>query len=321
MSKDVELFEKERLNGGSPVKDSLAHAENPQNPELCEEKKRTVGNKIFDWGVYSAVAFIGVTAVGLVITHEAKYGKLKAFDWLRKGEEKGSKVLSEKVFGKLMKGKPQEHIDQWSRDSTMFAFLATGGTLLMPIIKYMEDNRQKLASKIDNMLGTTPPDPDLVAKEPKQSWLSVMSGRAASVAVSYSAFATMGPKNADKASRFLGGKVEKAIMKAVPTADATKVGRFSHLVAFDAIFTAFTAAVTYAAARIVAKKHDKTYHKECEPLENPPAEIAPAIAEQPPARPFTERVESRKKMALDRAESFVDNLAMSQSSKGAQAAL
>ncbi len=54
------------LDDGSTVRDGPARAENQPNSLDCQERDRTLGNKIFDWGVYSTVAFAGATALCLM---------------------------------------------------------------------------------------------------------------------------------------------------------------------------------------------------------------------------------------------------------------
>ncbi len=307
------------VNGGLTIRDIPARAESQPNNLDCQEKNRTLGNKIFDWGVYSSVAFAGVTAVSLLVAHQAKSGSLKSFEWLRTGYKNISKGLSTHIFEKILNGRPREDIEQWANDTTMYGMLAAGGTTLMPVIKYMEDNRQKLAAKIDNALGSTQPYPKLIEQEPKQSWLSVMSGRATSIAVSFSAFLLMGPKISEAASAWTGKKLTNSVVSVAPNVNIEKTGKLAKLLAFDAIFTAITAAVTYVASRTVAKKHDKTYHENCE---QPAAQAFVMESEMLPlTRSYAETIEPHEKSVFKKSDSFRDAVANAQANQTAQVSL
>ena len=148
----------------------------------------------------------------------------------------------------------------------MFATLGTGGSLLMAPLKWMEDNRQKNAARIDHALGTTPPDPETIAQEPKQTWKSVMSGRLLSWGTSYGAFLAMGPKLTGTISNWFGEKASEGFMKMKPNANPATVRRWADIAAFDALFTVITAGITYLYSRHVAKEDDKgTTQREAHP--------------------------------------------------------
>ena len=57
----------------------------PQNDTPEEHhKRRTVGNKIYDWGIYTTFAWAGVAGLSLLSAHEAMHGNNPNFNWLRK---------------------------------------------------------------------------------------------------------------------------------------------------------------------------------------------------------------------------------------------
>jgi hypothetical protein len=223
------------------------------------KKRRTFGNKLFDWLVYPSIAWLGNSALGVYITHETGKGnEFAAFKWIRQANDKFYEKFNQSVESGIMKNvikdKSPENIKAWAGGISTYFLLSLGGTLLMWPIKAMEDNRKKLAAKLDNTFGTTPPDQKEIEKEPKQSWFSVLSGRVLSVSIGFAAFLAMTPKNADKASKWFGEKVTSGLSKVFKNADKKNMREWMDIAAFDIVFTSITAAVTYMFSRFVAKK-------------------------------------------------------------------
>ncbi len=264
-----------------------------------KHKHRTTGNWIYDVFVYGSTAWVGVAVVSALSAHEAIHGHAPSFNWLRSLKTTVSEGLKSKLSNGLMKNKPKETIDAFANDSAMFLMLGLGGTTLMGPLKWMEDNRQKNAACIDKIIGTTPPDPELIAKEPKQSWNSVLTGRMVSWGSSYLAYLGMGTKLTSHISKGFGEAAAKAWMTAVPHANPLKVRRWADIAAFDATFTAITASATYGISRFVARKNDKEIQKEeAEALAPPPiiaqATLPAETQDSPPSKSFTDHVPSKK---------------------------
>jgi hypothetical protein len=168
--------------------------------------------------------------------------------------QNGSEKILKSTF---MRESTEASVKQWGETFSLFSMLAAGGTLLMGPIKWLEDNRQYLSAKIDKTLGTNPGECDHVAPEPKQTWYSVLSGRAASVAVAVSALSIMGPQRAGEISEWMGKHTANLWMKMRPKSNAQTVRKWADLAAFDVLFTSITAMVTYAFSRVVAKRSDE----------------------------------------------------------------
>lgn len=222
-----------------------------------KEKKRTAGNIIYDFGVFGTIAWAGVALLSALSAHESKFGNNKYFGWLRAINNGAEKWMNEKFSQTILKNSSKETVEGYSKGTTMFLTLGMGGNALMAPIKWLEDNRQKNAAKIDNLLGTIPPEPDSIANEPKQSWKSVLTGRLFSWGGSYLAFLGMGPKLTGEINDAVGAKATETWLKFRPKADPVKVRRWADIAAFDAIFTAITASATYLISRFVAKKEGK----------------------------------------------------------------
>lgn len=232
--------------------------------EKEKRKSRTWGNVIFDWGVYSTIAWAGVSAFSLGTAHLAMNSKAVALKPLRSLYQ-GLKGGTASVLTKFMKKTPSAEIEKWASGTALYYILGTGGSFLMWPIKYMEDNRQKLACKIDKFLGTTPPDPELIEREPKQTWKSVLAGRALSViGIGYGSFVLMGPERADRISKWFGGKFTDGWMKFSKiqhpeqlAQKRVKVRKAMDMAAFDVLFTAITASVMYGFSRFVARRQER----------------------------------------------------------------
>lgn len=65
----------------------------------------------------------------------------------------------------------------------MVTFSFLDGSLMAPFVKLFEDRREDIGRSIDSALGTKPKDDSVYKAEPKQSWLSVLGGRLATVSI------------------------------------------------------------------------------------------------------------------------------------------
>lgn len=233
-------------------------AATPEHPQ----KHRTFGNKIYDWGIYTTFAWAGVAGLSLLSAHEAMHGKNPHFNWLRSLNDNVSGGLNKFLSNGIMKGHTKETVDGWAKGTTMFVTLGLGGCAMMAPIKWMEDNREKNAAKIDNFLGTTPPSQEMITKEIPQTWKSVLEGRILSWGLSYLAFAAMGPKTTGKVSNWFGEKATGVVMALNAKANPKTVRKWADIGAFDATFTVITASATYLFSRIIAKRQNKTLDSE-----------------------------------------------------------
>jgi len=234
-------------------------------------KKRTIGNKIYDIPVFGGIAWGGVSLLSALSAHESMYGKNKYFNWLRTVNDVVFKGLRSNFGKTILKNAPQETVDAYAKGTTMFVTLGMGGNALALPIWWMENNRQKNAAKIDKLLGTTPPDPETIANEPQQTLGSVGKGRLISWGGSYAAFLAMGPKLVGKINDFCGEKATAAWMNLKPKANPAGVRKWADIAAFDALFTAITASVTYIFSRYFAQKEHRKIDAEDEIFEINPA--------------------------------------------------
>lgn len=223
-----------------------------------KERKRTVGNIIYDFPVFGGVAWFGVALLSALSAHEARYGVSKYFTWLRSLNKAVYSGVRSSLGKTILKNASEETLHGYASGTTMFVTLGMGGNALAAPIKWMEDNRQKNAARIDNLLGTTPPDPELIENEPEQTWGSVVKGRLISWGLSYLAFIVMGPKLVgvmnDSCTKFVTDIWTKNLF---PKHSAETVRRWADIAAFDFLFTAITATTTYLFSRYFAKKEGR----------------------------------------------------------------
>ena len=281
----------------------------PQAPD----KKRTWGNIIYDFPVFCGVAWGGVAALSAISAHESMYGKNKYFWWLRALNDAVFKCLKSGFSKTVLKNAPEEVLDGYANGTTMFMTLGMGGNALAGVIKYMEDNRQKIAAKIDNFLGTTPPDPETIENEPKQTWSSVIKGRLISWGGSYVAFLALGPKLVGTLSNFCGEKATNAWLHFKPRSNHASVRKWANIAAFDALFTVITATATYLFSRSIAKKDEDKKLVADELVELNPIvakeitkELTSHDSKKQEKTNFTERFPSKKSIIPPEARTFME---------------
>ncbi len=212
----------------------------------------------------------------------------------------------------VMKNSKPKNVENMAKNIGMVFILGMGSHPLMAPIKWLEDHRQSNAAKIDKAFGTTPPDSHTIKDEPKQSWGSVFSGRMASWATAFIALGSMGPKLMEWNDKF-EDKATKSWMKWKPKHNEVKVRRWMGLLAFDALGTAVTAAVTYVFSRFVASSFGKKDKVADTVYELNPAAPNPLGEDETPHKNpqhFTQKVqaENRAKPTQEPNMAFVDKV-------------
>ncbi len=248
----AEAANKQEVSEQKPEANSETSSKAPD-----KKKHRTTGNIIYDFGVFGSAAWLGVSAMSAITANEAMNGSNKNFNWLRSLHKNVTSGLT-KFFSKtILKNASPETLHGTAGNMSMIFILGMGGNTMVAPIKWLEDHRQSNAAKIDNLLGTTPPDKDVIAKEPKQSWKSVLTGRLLSWGACFASVAAVGPKLVGKVNDYFGEKGANFWMKMKPHSNPVKVRKWSDLISFDLLATALTATVTWALSRSFAKKHDR----------------------------------------------------------------
>jgi hypothetical protein len=155
-----------------PIKSSQ---EQFSTPAYNARPERSFGLKAFDVFLYPFVTNTGVFVTSVFFTYLTNRGshfgtagsKVRQFGELV--EKRGTWLR-----GKLMDMGMPEPV---ANNVKMVFWSFADGTLLAPVIKNFEDNRENIAQKIDQLAGTEPDDPAVYTAEPKQSWKSVLGAR------------------------------------------------------------------------------------------------------------------------------------------------
>lgn len=258
------------LNNPELTQTAQANAEALQTES--EKSKRTPGLKAFDTLLYPLLTNFGVFALSVLFTYLSTYGKPGSFFMNR---------------GNWTRGRFQAiGFDQSSaRSAAMLTWSFMDGCLAAPMVKLFEDRRGQISKFFDKVMGTTPKDPSVYDKEPKQSWKTVLGGRfVASMSIvpvwnlmeqKWGGKHKLNERLFDIPGEKLAKKmltswpvVTKMISKVIP---ADKLPKMMGVVLFESVYTAVTTAALYFASRAFAS-HGKDKQEQSTPkVEAPPA--------------------------------------------------
>lgn len=266
----------------------------PKKRKKEEKQERTPGLKAFDIFLYPFLTNFGVFAMSVAATYLTTRGK-DTIDGT-----KNSKLVFGK-FGKFMAERGEwldkkfETMGMGKRTAEMSRtvfFSFADGTLLAPVVKLFEDKREKIGKGIDNALGTKPEDESVYKAEPKQSWLSVIGGRLATVAIVVPTAIglnniSLKPKNGIPILDASGKEVKRNLNDLFFREQGEAVGHYlekkpffkkhfsnynlpalSRVVAFEAFYTSVCTAGLYFSSRFFARKLEKK--EKDEPLAQAP---------------------------------------------------
>ena len=145
-------------------------------PPAAEAKKHlSRGDKLFDTLVYTGLNNISTFLLSLGIT----FGALHGFKKVGVGNEAVNeqfKALT-KDLGKFL-NKIRPNLGKNADDIMLTTALGFGGTLMIVPIKLLEDRRNRIVDYFNKKLGDKT-DPSQLKEPPKQSWGSLLLGRAA----------------------------------------------------------------------------------------------------------------------------------------------
>lgn len=181
--------------GSQKAESSQSSEESSDLPSLRKEKvtkpKRTTGLKLFDVFLYPILTNVAVFALSVGATYFSMHGKEAG----KLIEDKDGKMVpnATRKFGLFMSGRVEWLGRQFNKvgitgektveAASMVTFSFVDGSIMAPFIKMLEDRREKIAKWIDTKLGTKPKDESVYEAEPKQSWASVLGGRAVTAGI------------------------------------------------------------------------------------------------------------------------------------------
>ncbi|MDX2113048.1 MAG: hypothetical protein SFW63_04890 [Alphaproteobacteria bacterium] len=278
----------------------------PTEPDK-EPAKRTPGLKLFDVVLYPIVTNLAVFGISVGATYLTSRG--------------GDRTKE----GKLIYGKVGEFFQQrgdWLMDkfksmgmnhesanvSKMVFSSFLDGSLLAPVVKLVEDRREKIGKWFDDKMGTTPENDDAYKAEPKQSWLSVLGGRFITAGiVAPTAYlldkkiggASLNYKMFTEPGEKLGSWLQtKKLPQWIAKHDLKTL---SGIGIFELFYTSVCTAGLYVSSRFIARKTEKkpTASEPAAPVETP------APREEKPAKSYVATIDAQRQQAASHVAAIV----------------
>jgi hypothetical protein len=260
--------------------------------------RRTLGLKLFDatfyGGVVNTIIFLASTASTYWTYHGNTVGKAgSALRWCGEQFYKRRKPI-ENALGKI--GVTGEA----GKVGTTVFWSFVDGTVFTPLIKMIEDRRERIALSIDTLLGTKADNMRAYDAEPKQSWKSVFIGRMGTLGIVLPVAILMEKTGGNKRIFYNGGdKIMRALEVHAPTLDrkmtslvaaphapgyATELGirkkALFQVLTFEGFYTSICTIGTYLFSRVFARNHPKV-----EKHNDTTAHAAPAMTSASLQRP------------------------------------
>ena len=260
---------------------TISPAENQgdgSRPEIEQKKTpRTPGLKIFDVLLYPIITNFAVFGLSVAATYLTNKGGMRTAEgklvYGKVGEffHKRGEWLKDKFNGM---GMTESQADM----SKMVAFSFIDGSLMAPVVKAFENRREHIGRAIDKKLGTCPDDDSAYDAEPKQSWLSVLGGRLATVAIVVPTAIALDKTGLNDRLFTQPGKRFGQYLATKPNIakrfGALNIPELGKIGAFEAFYTSVCTTGIYFTSRMIAgwskKKENKQEHQITAP-ENTPA--------------------------------------------------
>ena len=229
-------------------------------PPATEAKKHlSKGDRLFDTLVYTGLNNISTFVLTLGIT----YGLLHGFKKVGVGKEavnehfkKASADLG--AFLEKMKSGRGEH----APTIMLTTALGIGGTLMIVPIKFLEDRRTGIVGYFNKKLGDKT-DPSELKEAPKQSWGSLLLGRATAWLVVFASLTGAAKLlGSDKFAKFEEGFAEhvvaKPLGKSVKTfGEHTAQFRLGKIAAIDVFATLAATILLETSSKLFARRREE----------------------------------------------------------------
>lgn len=297
-----------QISGVPAVPSAEAPAQISNNALFAKDEhkpKRTLGLRIFDVTFYAGVVNIAVMLASAASTY-----------WTYHGNTVGKPGGMLRGVGEMFytRRKPIENAlgkvgitGEAAKIGTTVFWSFFDGTLFAPLIKLIEDRREKIALGIDTVLGTKADNMRAYDAEPKQGWMSVLVGRAETLFIVLPVAILMEKTGGNKKIFYDGGEKAMAwIEKSHSTLDKNMtrliaaphapahVGELPirkktlfHVLTFEGFYTSICTMGTYLLSRAFARHHapkeaDITHaHLPAPTSVRDESEVTPASAEKP----------------------------------------
>jgi hypothetical protein len=266
----------EQLTPPTPAAPTRAEAAQSALAEAAPTKpKRTLGLRIFDatfyGGVVNSAIFLASAASTYWTYHGNTVGKAGgALRWVGEQFYKRRKPIENALEKIGVTGEA-------GKIGTTVFWSFVDGTVFTPLIKAIEDRREKIALSIDTLLGTKSDNMGAYDAEPKQSWKSIFIGRMETLGIVLPVAILMEKTGGNKRIFYNGGnKIMHAIETHTPTLDkkmtaivaaphapeyAAELGirkkTLFEVLSFEAFYTSICTVGTYLFSRVFARNHPK----------------------------------------------------------------
>jgi hypothetical protein len=139
--------------------------------EAKKEYKQTFGMKVFDVALFSLNNIL-VFAMSVYLTILTDSPPNKAKNWFERKMKQRGDLVENFLHEKFNFSKDSANVGK------MVFWSFADGTIILPILKLIEDRKAQISRGIDTMFGKTPEDDSVYDAEPKKSWKSFLIGRA-----------------------------------------------------------------------------------------------------------------------------------------------
>jgi hypothetical protein len=282
------------------AEEKVAHA-----PLVKAKPKRTFGLWAVDTLIYPVITHFGVFAVSVWASYVSNFRNKTDVNpndsFLKRAHSHAAnwmKDRTEKYYDKPLERMGFNPESEAAKTFKMVLFSFVDGCFVAPFTKLLEDRREAMAKRIDKAFGIKPEDESVYAAEPKQTWGSVLLGRAKTAAIIVPIAAALQKFSVTSAPRgfdvritedgdglknlnqsFLGafGRwMQRNVMdrgarhfsaidkfqKSLTTPDGSNPGeKFSYTLAFETFYTAVCTFCLYAFSRGIARKKDAKKHE------------------------------------------------------------
>jgi hypothetical protein len=276
------------------------------------KKPRTFGLKMVDRFIYG-MNYVVVTGLSVTMTYITNLkGEREPTKGFLAGIHQRGKIFTDQITegwtAKNILNKVGISFNQTQADEAkIVAFSFADGLLFLPAVWGMEQFREKAGRKIDELAGTLPEDMSAYDTEPKQSFLSVLGGRMATLLVVLPVAMSLSKTGTDQEGKLAWkteenehgfnsfndhlfnnpGKKLAEGMNSLPAIndkvnqhniDVANLGRAA---AFEGFYTGVCTVSQYCWSRLIAgldkhkKDHDIVQAKPCAPRNH--ATIAPTL--------------------------------------------
>jgi hypothetical protein len=202
-------------------------------------KPKSRGERLFDWLVYGGIGGVGTFIITIPIAFWAKYGR-------------GAERFEQTTEWMIKKGLSEQRAEQVMNASATMQ----GGNVMVFPIKWAEDNKVALVTKLNDMLGEKT-DVAALKSEDKQTWGSIVKARMLAWVTVFTGFEiaanTLGGKSLDNFEKGFAKIACDTLGKETHIGGKeTRAFKYGRIAALDVFATAAASVLLYFGSRFFA---------------------------------------------------------------------